>query len=204
MFFCWTHRVISKQVVVSAPGSREKLLVRFTRLGILGTPFFNLNYPTWGSFTIFSCACMCFFMHMCTYRCTRVNEYVGGRSQHPLFLPIPLRFLSGFSFAEELAGYIRLASWRALRLLLSLSLGAVITACTPYVGEGIPAQVLVRVQRSTLLTEPSCQPLVRKPQSCLCRAPGCSVGSLSTLMSHHSRLLLPTTGLQKTQVCQQH
>lgn len=38
-FFCWTHRVISKQVVVNAPRSRERLLVRFTRLGILETPF---------------------------------------------------------------------------------------------------------------------------------------------------------------------
>lgn len=36
-FSCWTRRVISKQVVVNAPRSREKLLVRFTRLGILET-----------------------------------------------------------------------------------------------------------------------------------------------------------------------
>lgn len=137
---------------------------------------------------------MCFFMHMCTSRCTRVNEYVGDRSQHPLFLPIPLRFLSGFSLGCRT---VRLLDWRALRLLLSLSPGAVITVCTPYVAAGVPAHILMPVQRSTLLTEPSHQPLVRKPQSCLCPAPGCSVGSLSTLMSHHGRLLLPTSGLQK-------
>lgn len=67
---------------------------------------FDLNYSTWGSFTVFlPCVCMCFFMHMRMLTCTSLSTV-----------------LMVSHWMEELADYSSPASWRAFVVLLFLSL----------------------------------------------------------------------------------